>query len=224
MPENSNCEANSIEVVCCGVKESLFDSGEVLHDIVLSALLAESYSVEHQKQVAFEGSEFQGRYYQGWSGTVVISESHMNYRLREMRSEYRSRGWIPASVSKYLLELMLKIDSKRKPRPVDEHDFLNYHTYAEFDRTVNFNLNTCRGPDAGWVTVDHIVRSVEPRVVLVDSRAVPLGGKKMMERIYASKGDSKMPGISVGGPTAEVLKYLEPYIRKSQKSAASRAA
>jgi len=153
-------QANSIDAQLYGIRPALLADGPALQKIFLASLAAEGYTVLHEHQTAFVPV--------GFTGSIVISESHMRYRARQRDSIREALSFLGPTLAHTVMEALMPIIDP------EERRLFNYHTYEEEDHTLDVNLNTCRGPDAGWLTMAHVVRAAEPEYLFVRSASVPL--------------------------------------------------
>ena len=161
MHYESGKEANSIELVCFGVRDGIFETGSELHSIVEAALQSEAYGVLHDKQVPFDGGVVAG-----FTGFFIISESHAAYRARKHKSVADELSFLDWNLRDQILGILLGAE--------EEHDRAHYRTYAENGNVIDFNINTYRGSDAGWIVIDHLVRALEPEEVYAFTKTVPV--------------------------------------------------
>ena len=83
---------------------------------------------------------------------------------------------------------------------------LTYHTYLEHE-SIELALDTCRGPDAGWVTMDYAIRQMMPKSVFVRGGITPIIKNSVdsgMDSSYAMHSD-----------TDDFLRGIEGFVKKS---------
>ena len=78
----------------------------------------------------------------------------------------------------------------------------NWHTYFEFERRIDLFLNTCRGPDAGWMTIADIVESIRPAEVYARSASIDHS-----VRDYAF--------VFPRGPANDFISYIDVKVKKT---------